>query len=401
MAEGIKDKVVILGMGCTRFGERWDAAPEDLAIEAFTECLEDARIEKKDIEAAWLGSHIDEINIGKGGNFLGLTLKLPLIPITRAENFCASGTESFRGACYAVASGAYDIVLAFGIEKLKDTGYGGLPDLPAFGQMQATIGPNASAPGMFAQLATAYSARYGIPMDKLKEAMTHISWKSHQNGSMNPRAHLRKAVPKEQIMGAPMIAYPLGLFDCCGVSDGAACAIVTTPQIAKKLKPNEDLVKVKALQISVSSGEEAFYTKWDGAGMLTTRRAAQKAFEEAGIKNPREEISMMEVHDCFSITELATMEDLQISEPGKAPDDVLSGFFDLDGKIPCQPDGGLKCFGHPIGASGLRMLFEMYNQLLGRWPEERAVKNPKFGLTHNLGGVPNQNVCSVAIVGLD
>jgi len=401
MGEGIRDKVVILGMGCTKFGERWDESPEDLAVEAFTECLEDAQIEKKDIEAAWLGTHIDEVNVGKGGNFLGLTLKLPLIPITRAENFCASGTESFRGACYAVASGAYDIALAFGIEKLKDTGYGGLPDSPAFGQMQATIGPNATAPGMFAQLATAYSAKYGIPMEKVKEAMAHVSWKSHENGAKNPRAHLRRPVPKEQILAAPMIAYPLGLFDCCGVSDGAACAIVTTPEIARKIKPNENLVKVKALQISVSSGEEALYTKWDGAGMLTTRRAASKAYEEAGIKNPRKEISMMEVHDCFSITELVTMEDLQISEPGKAPDDILSGFFDLNGQLPCQPDGGLKCFGHPIGASGLRMLYEMYNQLLGRWPEDRAVKNPKFGLTHNLGGVPNQNVCSVAIVGLD
>ena len=401
MAEGIRDKVAILGMGCTKFGERWESAPEDLAVEAFVECLQDAGIEKNQVEAAWLGSHFDEINIGKGGNFLGIALKLPLVPVTRVENFCASGTEAFRGACYGVASGAYDIALALGVEKLKDTGYGGLPDSPAFGQQQAMIGPNATAPGMFAQLATAYSAKYDVPMEKIKEAMAHISWKSHQNGAKNPRAHLRKLIPIEQIMGAPMIAYPLGLFDCCGVSDGSACAIVTTPEIAAKIKPNEDLVKVKALQVAVSSGEEALFTDWDGAGMLTTRAAATRAYNEAGIKNPREEISMMEVHDCFSITEFATMEDLHISEPGTAADDVLAGFFDLDGQIPCQPDGGLKCFGHPIAASGLRMLFEMYNQLLGRWPEERAVKNPKYGLTHNLGGVPNQNVCSIAIVGKD
>jgi acetyl-CoA C-acetyltransferase len=399
MAEGIRDKVAILGMGCTKFGERWESAPEDLAVEAFTECLEDAGIEKKQIEASWLGSHIDEINIGKGGNFLGIALKLPLVPVTRTENFCASGTEAFRGACYGVASGAYDIALALGVEKLKDTGYGGLPDSPAFGQMQAMIGPNATAPGMFAQLATAYSAKYGVPMDKIKEAMAHISWKSHQNGVKNPRAHLRKPIPMEQIMGAPMIAYPLGLFDCCGVSDGSACAIVTTPEIAARIKPDQDLVKVKALQVSVSSGEEALFTDWDGAGMLTTRAASKRAYAEAGITNPREEISMMEVHDCFSITEFATMEDLQISAPGTAADDILAGFYDLDGQVPCQPDGGLKCFGHPIAASGLRMLFEMYNQLLGRWPEDRAVKDPKFGLTHNLGGVPNQNVCSIAIVG--
>ncbi len=400
MAEGIKDKVVILGMGCTKFGERFEADSSDLLVEAFKECLEDAQIEKKDIQAAWLGSHIDEVNIGKGGTYVSSVLHLPMIPVTRCENFCASGTESFRGAVYAVASGACDIALAMGVEKVKDTGYGGLPNSPAFGQLMVMIGPNATAPGMFAQLATGYSARTGIPMEKIKEAMTHISWKSHQNGAKNPKAHLRKAISKEQIAGAPMIAYPLGLFDCCGVSDGAAMAIVTTPEVFRKIKPNEEMVKVKALQIAVSSGEEAGYTKWDGSYVATTRLASQRAYQEAGIKDPRKEISMMEVHDCFSITELVTMEDLHISPEGGAVDDVLNGFFDLDGGVPCQVDGGLKCFGHPIGASGLRMIYEMYNQLLRRWPEDRLVKNAELGLTHNLGGVPTNNVCSVAILGL-
>ncbi|MDD3718816.1 MAG: acetyl-CoA acetyltransferase [Actinomycetota bacterium] len=401
MAEGIRDKVVILGMGCTRFGERWDMSGGDLLVESFTEAMEDAGIEKKDIQAAWLGVHIDEINIGKGGTYASNALHLPFIPVSRLDNFCASGTEAFRGATYGVASGACDIALAIGVEKLKDTGYGGLPDSPAFGQEMVMVGPNATAPGMFAQLATAYAAKHKISMDRVKEAITHISWKSHQNGVKNPRAHLRREVSKEQIMGSPMVAYPLGLFDCCGVSDGSAAAIVTTPEIAKKLKPNDPLVRVKALQIAVSSGEEAAYDKWDGGSVMTTRAASKRAYEEAGIKDPRSEISMMEVHDCFSITELCTMEDLWISPDGGAPDDILNGFYDLDGQIPCQPDGGLKCFGHPIGASGIRMIFEMYNQLLGRWPEDRAVKNPKFGLTHNLGGVPNNNVCSIAIFGVD
>ncbi|MBN2167764.1 MAG: acetyl-CoA acetyltransferase [Actinobacteria bacterium] len=399
MAEGIKDKVVILGMGCSKFGERWNDASEDLVIEAMLECLDDAGITIAEIEAAWLSHHMDEVNIGKGGLFLGRALHLPRIPITRTENLCASGTEAFRGACYAVASGACDVALAVGVEKLKDTGYGGLPDSPIFGQMSRMIGPNATPPGMFAQLATAYSARYGVPMEKIKESMTHISWKSHQNGAKNPMAHMRRTVTKEQIAGSPIIAYPLGLFDCCGVSDGAACAIVTTPENAFRIKPGIDHVKVKALQIAVSSGEEMQYTAWDGAGMLTTRKAAEKAYIEAGITDPRTELGLMEVHDCFSITEFATMEDLGISRPGHSADDVLSGFFDIDGGVPCQTDGGLKCFGHPIGASGLRMIYEVYNQLLGRWPEDRLVKDAQIGLTHNLGGVPNQNVCSVAIIG--
>lgn len=401
MAKGIRDKVVVLGMGCSRFGERWEDDSSDLLLEAYQECIKDAGIEKKDIQAAWIGNHIDEVNIGKGGCYLATTLRLPFIPVTRVENFCASGSEAFRGACYAVASGAYDIVLAAGVEKLKDVGYGGLPDSPIFGQLARLINPNATAPGMFAQLATAYSSSHNVPMDKIKSAITHISWKSHQNGAKNPRAHLRKEISESQIADSPFVAYPLGLFDCCGVSDGAAMAIVTTPEIAAKLKPSQDLVKVKALQISVSSGEESSFNRWDGSGFMTTRHAARQAYEEAGITNPREEISMLEVHDCFSITEMVTMEDLLISPPGQAPDDILSGFYDLDGQVPCQPDGGLKCFGHPIGASGLRMIYEIYNQLLRRWPEERLVKNPELGLTHNLGGVPVQNVCSICILGIN
>ncbi|MDW7740127.1 MAG: acetyl-CoA acetyltransferase [Bacillota bacterium] len=401
MAAGIRDKVAVLGMGCSVFGERWEDDSSDLLIEAFLECLDDAGIEKKDIQAAWIGNHIDEISIGKGGCYLANALHLPLIPVTRVENFCASGTEAFRGACYAVASGAYDIVLAAGVEKLKDVGYGGLPDSPIFGQLSRLLSPNATAPGMFAQLATAYSAKHDIPMEKIKQAITHISWKSHQNGAKNPKAHLRKEISEMQIADSPFVAYPLGLFDCCGVSDGSAMAIVTTPEIAANFKPNQSLVKVKALQISVSSGEELSYNQWDGSGLLTTRQAAKLAYKEAGIKNPREEIGMIEVHDCFSITEMVTMEDLQISPPGQAPDDIIDGFYDLDGQVASQPDGGLKCFGHPIGASGLRMLYEIYNQLLRRWPEDRLVKDPKLGLTHNLGGVPSQNVASICILGLD
>jgi acetyl-CoA C-acetyltransferase len=198
-----------------------------------------------------------------------------------------------------------------------------------------------------------------------------------------------------------MIAYPLGLYDCCGVSDGGAAAIVTTPAIAKSLKPNLHMVKVKSIQAAVSSGEEALFNNWDGAGFVTTGKAADRAYIEAGIRSPREEIGMMEVHDCFSITEFVTMEDLRISPAGKAYDDVMDGFFDLNGPIPCQPDGGLKCFGHPVGASGLRMLYSIYEQLLDRVPSERKVKNARMGLTHNLGGMPHANVCTLTIVGRD
>lgn len=401
MATGIRDKVAIIGMGCTRFGERWESSAEDLMVEAFLECIEDAGIEKKEIRAAYLGSHFDEVNVGKAALPLSFALKLPYIPVTRTENYCATATEAFRAACYSVAAGVYDIVLAMGVEKLKDTGYGGLPGGAAGGVNAFMMGANMTPPGMFAQLATAYGAKWNIPMEKIKDAIAHVSAKSHANGALNPKAHLRVIVTEQQIKAAPMIAYPLGLFDCCGVSDGAACAIIATPEIARSIKRNQDIVKVKALAISDSSGEEAMYSNWDGAHFVTTRKAATAAYEEAGIKNPREEISMMEVHDCFSITEFVTMEDLHISPKGGAIDDVLSGFFDLHGQVPCQVDGGLKCYGHPIGASGLRMIYAMYEQLLDRVPEERKVKNARIGLTHNLGGTPWMNVAAIAIIGKD
>jgi acetyl-CoA C-acetyltransferase len=398
MATGIRDKVAIIGMGCSRFGERWDVGPEELMVEAYEECLQDAGVETKDIQAAWLGTCIDEINSGKSALPLTLALRLPNIPATRTENFCATGTEAFRGAAYAVASGAYDMCLALGVEKLKDTGYGGLPDMNAnAGPLNWLWFPNLTAPGSFAMLAQAYAAKYKVPDDELKRAIAHVSAKSHANGARNPKAHLRAAVSVDRIMASPIIAHPLGLFDCCGVSDGAACAIVTTPEIAKGMK-KKDFVSVKALQLALSNGEELQYNSWDGTYFVTTSKCSEVAYKEAGIKNPREEISMMEVHDCFSITELVTMEDLHISERGKAWRDVTEGMFNIDGKIPCQVDGGLKCFGHPIGASGLRMLYEMYLQLHGR-AGDRQLKDPKIGLTHNLGGFPFMNIACVAIVG--
>jgi acetyl-CoA C-acetyltransferase len=399
MATGIKDKVAIIGMGCTKFGERWDVGGEELMVEAFTECLDDAGIDRSEIQAAWLGTCYDEINVGKSALPLSMTLRLPFIPVTRTENFCASGTEAFRGAVYAVASGAYDTCLALGVEKLKDTGFGGLPSMVGsnVGSLLWLFNPNMTAPGAFAQLATAYAAKHGVPDQDLKRAMAQVSVKSHANGALNPKAHLRKAVTIDQVIGAPIIAHPLGLFDCCGVSDGSACALVTTVEKAKDMGIKNP-VTVKGLQLALSSGEEIGYNEWDGDHFMTTNRCSTKVYEEAGITNPREEISMMELHDCFSITELVTYEDLHISERGNAWRDVLDGFYNRDGKIPAQVDGGLKCFGHPIGASGLRMLYEMYLQLKGR-AGERQLENPKYGLTHNLGGFPAMNVCSIAIIG--
>lgn len=399
MASGIKDKVAILGMGCAKFGERWDKDADSLMVEAFEEAVLDAGIDTSQIDAAWLGVGFDAVNVGPSGIPAAIALRLPDIGVTKVENYCASGTESFRGAVYAVASGAADIALAMGVEKLKDTGYGGLP-VRTRGTTQDMIGVVGSAPGNFAQLASAYRAVHGVSAPDLKRAMAHVSVKSHANGAKNPKAHLRKPVTMDAVLNAPMVAEPLGLFDCCGVSDGAACAIVTTPSIARSLG-RQDLVTVKALQIVSSNGWELQQAGgWNGSYFHTTRVAAARAYKEAGITDPRKQISLTEVHDCFSITELVTMEDLFLSKEGQGWKDVLDGVFDADGEVPCQIDGGLKCFGHPIGASGLRMIYENYLQLLGRAGERQRATPPRLGLSHNLGGMPSQNVSSIAIVGL-
>lgn len=397
MARGISDQVVILGMGCSRFGERWDCGADDLMLEAFAEAVEDAGIERDELEAAWLGVFYDEQSVSKSALSLAMALRLRDLPVTRVENLCATGTEALRGAVYAVASGACDIALAMGVEKLKDTGFGGLPERTK-GTFEDLWQPGFTPPGAFAQLGAAYGAKHGIDMADVRRAMARVSVKSHANGALSPKAHLRKTITEAQVLGAPMVAWPLGVLDCCGVSDGAACAIVTTPERARAMG-RRDAVAVKALQLVAANGFELSHSGWDGAHTPTTRLAARRAFAEAGVRDPRREVSVMEVHDCFSITELVIMEDIGMSDEGRAVADILDGAFDRDGRNPCQTDGGLKCFGHPVGASGLRMAYEVYNQLLGR-AGPRQVPGASLGLTHNLGGIPNRNVTSVALFGL-
>ncbi len=400
MPGSIKDRVAIVGMGCTKFGERWDASANDLLVEAYKEVLEDAGIEPKDIQAAWVGT----TGSGSTGRVLSAPLRLQYIPVTRVENACATASDAFRNACYSVAAGIYDIVLAIGIEKNKDSGHSGLGGEQP--KPSHVLAPEYVPPSNFALLATTYFARYGLSYEEGKHMIGRVSWKSHVNGALHKKAHFQREVPMESILNAPIIAWPLGLYDCCGVSDGSAAAIITTPEIAKGMR--KDPIYVKAVQISMAPDDGQYNTKYDYTHVEATVRAAEAAYKEAGIKNPREEISMAEVHDCFSITEAVTMEDLRFSPRGKVQKDIEDGFFDLDGKLPVQPDGGLKCFGHPVGASGLRMIYEMYKQLQGKADDmlppgskrSRQLKNPKLGLTHNLGGHPAGCAIYVGIVGL-
>jgi len=382
MAESIKDKVSIVGMGCTKFGENWEWSVEDMVVDAVYEAYEDAGIGPEGIEAAWVGTAFS----GAGGSILSDILKLHDIPITRVENFCATGMEAFRNACYAVAAGVYDTVLAVGVEKLKDSGLQGLPESMA----RPVYGVGRTAPGSFALIASRYFAKYGIG----KETLAKIAVKNHKNGALNPKAHFQREITVEQALKAPIIAWPLGLFDCCPTTDGAAAAIITRKNLAKKFK--EDYIPVKALALSVSSMWPQYRPGFDYLGFSANVTAAQSAYQQAGIKDPLKELDLAEVHDCFTITELVIYEDLGFCPRGQAKKFIDDGVFELNGELAVNADGGLKSFGHPIGASGLRMIYEVYKQLQGK-AGKRQIKNAKLGMAHNLGGTPQ--VCCITILG--
>ncbi len=395
--ESIKDKIAIIGMGCTKFGENWDMDSKEMVIEAAYEAYEDASIDPEDIQAAWMGTYMS----GYTGVMIAEPLKLMYKPVTRVENMCATGSEALRNACYAVAAGIYDIVLAVGFEKLKDNGYSGLPDSELvaewFMSTQDTYRvPTFSTPPQFALMANRYFSKYGIDPEEGRELLAEIAVKNHHNGTLSPKAHFQREITIEQVLKAPMVAYPLGLYDCCGVSDGAAAAIVTRADMAKSFR--EDPIYIKALQISTGPREGIINSEWEYTNMEETHRAGIAAYKEAGITAPRKDISIAEVHDCFSITEMTIYEDLQFSPRGKAKEDIEAGAFTLEGELPVNTDGGLKCFGHPLGASGLRMIYEVYKQLQGK-AGPRQVKNPTLGLSHNIGGIPGSGVCSLIIVG--
>jgi len=387
-SNGIKDRVAIVGMGCTQFGEHWDKGPDDLLIDAAYEAYASAGVDPKDVDAYWLGT------MGQlSGLTLSIPLKIPYKPVTHVENYCATGSESLRQACYAVASGAYDIAMAIGVEKLKDSGFSGLvvSDPPNDG----TLG-NMTAPASFSLLAPAYFKKYGLEPDQGKDVLSRIAWKNHRNGAKNPKAQFRKEVPLETIKNSPKVADPLGIMDCSGVSDGSAAAIVVRAEDAHKF--TKDPIFIKALSFVAGPGEGPLAQDYDFTTFREVVASAKDAYQQAGVTDPRAQISMAEVHDCFTPTELVLYEDLGFSPRGTAWKDVMDGFFDLDGTLPVNPDGGLKSFGHPIGASGLRMMYEMWLQLRGE-AGPRQIEKPTLGLTHNLGGMPGRCVSFVSIVG--
>jgi len=397
-SHGIKDKVAIVGMGCTPFKEHWDKGVDDLLIDATNETFASAGLTKDDVDAYWLGT----AQSGMSGVTLAAPLKLEGKPVTRVENYCASGSEALRQAAYAVASGAYDVAMAVGVEKVKDGGYQGLNAFPIPNDGTAR---SLTAAAMFSLIVPAYAQRYGIDEDHLKRVLAGIASKNHYNGARNPRAQFRREMDIDAICNAPTVAGRLGVFDCAGVADGSAAAIVVRAEDAHRY--TDKPLYIKALSFVAGNGSGLIDPSYDYTTFPEVAQCAADAYAQAGITDPRHELAMAEVHDCFTPTELVLMEDLGFSDRGQAWKDEEAGVFDLVGELPVNPDGGLKSFGHPVGASGLRMHFENWLQLRGEAPDDRRILTTDgpagrhLGLVHNLGGYPGEMVSFVSILGTE
>ncbi len=388
--------IAIIGIGVTRFGELFHQSYDDLVRDAALQAVKDAGINMDEIGAAWLSTAFPEIGVFKGRSGMDLSEPLSLynIPVTRVSNFCASGADAIRNAVNALRAGECDVAMALGVEKLRDR-----QPQDSIVKMMVEYGhpflqKGFTAAGTFAVYANRMMHEFGVK----REDIAAISAKNHFHGSMNDKAHHRKACSIEEVMASPMVANPLTVMDSCPTTDGAACVILVRAADIDKSKHNP--VYIKGIGLSISTGWDLpfFDPNHDFLSFEATRTAAATAYRQAGITNPIEEIDMIEVHDCFSIVELLTYEDLGLCARGEAKDLIRGKETQLGGKIPVNVSGGLLSCGHPVGATGIRMVVEVANHLRGN-AGERQVKNAKRGMTHNIGG-PGA-IASVIVLGSD
>jgi acetyl-CoA C-acetyltransferase len=378
----LRDRVAVVGVGCCQFGENWNQSPADMIVDAAYEAYRDAGIEdpQRRIEAVFTGSLYSQ----KGPHECADALKLFDRPVTMVSNYCATGTDAFRCAAMSVACGLYDTVLVVGYDKPKDRGVSG-PSV----MMNAVRDLPQTPAGWFALCAATYFERYGAG----REDLARIAIKNHRNGTLAPNSFLKREITLEEYMEARLIAWPFGLYDCAAQTDGAAAAVLTRADLARSHRPDPVLVKA----VTVIAGPNP--QKDPGNDFLSwkpTAWAARDAYAQAGISDPRREIQVAQVHDCFSLTELLSYEDLGFCAKGEAKERIRAGAFELGGELPVNTDGGLKSFGHPTGATGVRMIYENVLQLQGR-AGKRQVKGAELALSHNIGGHPT--ACGIAILG--
>jgi acetyl-CoA C-acetyltransferase len=377
--DAIRDKVAVVGVGCCRFGENWDQAPSDMIVDAAYQAYADAGIDdpQKQIDAVFTGS----IYSNKGPHECSDALKLFGKPVTMVSNYCATGTDAFRCGVMSIAAGLYDTVLVVGYDKPKDRGVSG----PSVMMDRVRDLPQTPA-GWFALCAATYFAKYGAG----REELAKIAVKNHKNGTLAPNSFLKREITVEEALSARMISWPFGLYDCAAQTDGAAAAVITRADLAPK-----GSVLVKGVTViagpNPQKDPENDFLSWKPTGW-----AAEEVYAQAGITKPFEEIDVAQVHDCFTLTELLTYEDLGFIEKGAAKEHIEAGTFQLGGKLPVNTDGGLKAFGHPTGATGVRMIYENVLQLRGK-AGPRQVEGASTALSHNIGGHPT--ACGIAILG--
>ena len=383
MSESIRDKTAIVGVGACQFGENWDQSREDMIVDAAYEAYADAGIEdpQAQIDAVFCGA----VYPRDGTSEVAEALKFFGKPISIVSDYCQTGTDALRFGVFAVACGMHDTVLVVGFDKPKDRGVSG-PSV-SFDRVR---GLPATPAGWFSLCA----ARYFETYDAGREDLARIAVKNHHNGTLAPKSMLKREITIEDVLGARMISWPFGLFDVAAQSDGAAAAIITRSDRARSFR--DDYVLVKAISIAVSEHPQRD-PDFDFLAWKATIYAARSAYEQAGITDPFRELDVVQLHDCFTMTELLSYEDLGLCKKGEAKDHIASGTFELGGELPVNTDGGLKSFGHPTGATGVRMVYENTLQLQGR-AGKRQVRNATTALSHNLGGPPT--TCGIAILGM-
>ena len=387
MQGSIKDKVAIIGTGITKFGEHWQSEVGDMLIDAVYEACKEASVDlKEDVEAAWVSTLYDFS--GMSAWAMAEPLRFFGKPVTRVENQCASGMDAVRNAAFAVAGGKYDIVIACGVEKVFDQGGRGLSQDILYWHPSLTW---QAAPAYFAPCAIRAFKEWGWT----REDLARVAVKNHVNGAKHPKAHFRKEITLETALNAPVVSYPLNLFDCCALSEGAAAVVLTRPEIAKRLV-GDNYATIKSISLAAETQWPFFKPDWTGLSFPATVKATEDAYAEAGVTDPRKDLDFGILHDCFTITELLTYQDMKLCGPGEGAELIRNGITAIDGEFPIGPDGGLKCFGHPVGATGVRMIAELTKQVTGR-AEGYQVKDAKAGFAHNLGGP--QAIAAVAIIG--
>jgi len=366
--------VAIAGVGMTRFGELWDQSLRDLFAEAALAAINEAGVDH--IDSMYIGAMSAGLFNGQEhiASLLADYLGMPGIPATHVESACASGGLAVRQAFIEVASGMSDIVLAGGVEKMND-GADATYALATASDQDYEAFHGVTFPGLYAMMARAHMHKYGTTREHLAE----IAVKNHLHGSLNPKAQFRMKITVEQVLSATMVADPLGLLDCSPVTDGAAAVIVTTPEIAAKLKKPVVQIRASAHATDVM----ALHSRKDPASLPAVARASEKAYKQAGISP--DDLDLLEVHDCFTIAELIIMEELQIVKRGEAGPAIKNGLTRYDGKIPVNLSGGLKSKGHPVGASGVAQVIELVEQLRGN-AGDRQIKNARLAMAQNMGG---------------